>query len=144
MKKQLVIAAILVLLAAVGGAIGWTQAGGDDKGGREIAVDYSQSGKQIEAAPGDVIKVTLESNVTTGFQWQLAGNTDEAAVTLVDHVYVEPDESGGEPLVGAGGHEEWMFRAAAEGTSELTLEYSQPWEGGTKAEKTFDLAVVVK
>lgn len=140
----MVIVAALLLLAAVGATIGWTRAGGgDDRTGQEIAVDYSQSGKQIEAAPGDAIKVTLESNVTTGFQWLLAENTNEAAVTPVNHVYVEPDESG-RPLVGAGGHEEWTFRAAAEGASKLTLEYSQPWEGGAKAEKTFDLTVVVR
>jgi inhibitor of cysteine peptidase len=144
-KRQLIVAATVILVVAVGGAIGWTRVGdGGDKSGDELVVDYSQSGEEIEAAPGDVIKLTLDSNATTGFQWQLVANTNEAAVTLLDQEYVVPEESDGEPLLGAGGHEEWTFKAAAEGKSELRLEYSQPWEGGMKADKTFTLTVVVK
>lgn len=147
MKKQLVILATVVLVAAVGAAVGWTRVGdgnSNEMSGQELAIDYSQSGEEIEAAPGDVVRLTLDSNATTGFQWQLVGNTNEAAVTLLDNQYVAPEESEGEPLLGAGGREEWAFKAASEGKSELRLEYSQPWEGGTKADKTFTLTVVVK
>lgn len=146
MKKHLVIGAAVILIAAIGGAIGWTTVSdGDEKGSDEIAIDYSYSGKEIEAAPGADIKLTLDSNATTGFQWQLAGNSDEKVLALLDHRYLAPEESGeGEPLLGAGGQEEWVFNAASQGKSELRLEYSQPWEGGMKADKTFTLTVTVK
>jgi inhibitor of cysteine peptidase len=141
---MLFILGLTVLGASVAVGCSSTGKGDSENGGREIAVDYAQSGKQIEAAPGDIIKITLDSNITTGYQWQLLSNSDEQAVSLLDHQYVEPTASGGEPIVGAGGSEEWTFEAAAAGSSELHLEYSQPWEGGMKAEQTFDLTIVVK
>jgi len=46
--------------------------------------------------------------------------------------------------VGAGGEEVWTFKALKPGTSSLSMEYSQPWDGGTKAGQTFVLNVVAK
>ncbi len=146
MKKRLVVVVALIALVVVGGAMGWTRVGnssGGESGGRELVVDQSQSGKQIEAKQGDVIKIRLDSNVTTGFQWQLSANSNEAVVSLADHAYVAPHGQG-EPVTGAGGSEEWRFKATGAGTSDLRLEYSQPWEGGTKADSVFALTVVVR
>ncbi len=141
---MLVIVGLVVLSASVAIGCGSATRGDSENGGMELAVDYSQSGKQVEATVGDVIKITLDSNATTGYAWQLKSNSDESVVGLLDHQYVEPPAGGGEPLVGAGGSEEWRFRAEASGTSKLHLEYGQPWEGGAKADKAFDLTIVVK
>ena len=45
---------------------------------------------------------------------------------------------------GAAGKEIWTFNALRKGTSNISMEYSRPWEGGEKAEWTFTLDVVVK
>ncbi len=141
---MLVIAGLMVLSASVAIGCDSTAKGDSENGGSELAVDYSQSGKQVEATVGDVVKITLDSNVTTGYQWQLMSNSDESVVSLLDHQYVEPSAGGGEPLVGAGGSEEWRFKAEASGASKLHLVYGKPWEGAAKADKTFDLTIVVK
>ncbi len=145
MKKQMLLILTLLVLTAVGAAACTSAAKGDNlSGGKEIAVDGSQSGQQIEVAKGDVIKVTLDSNVTTGFQWSLVSNSDESVVSLIDHEYIAPPTTQGEPVVGAGGSEEWRFSASTQGTSRLQMEYSRPWEETIPPAQTFDLTIVVK
>ena len=53
------------------------------------------------------------------------------------------DEAGETPMVGAGGVENWTFKALAKGETTISMEYSRPWEGGEKAAQTFELTVVV-
>ena len=98
----------------------------------------------------DLLVVSLCSNPTTGFEWELT-EVDYEAVwmpfgtkfespdwTPINHEF-EPSEDTG--LVEAGGKEVWTFPA---GTGNITMEYSRPWEGGEKAERTFFLTVVHK
>ena len=107
----------------------------------EVSVDASSSGKQVEIAAGGTLTVTLDSNITTGFQWELKSIGDPSVLQSQGGTYVAPEDPG---MVGAGGEEVWAFEALEQGTSSLAMEYSQPWEGGTKAGQTFDLSVVVK
>jgi len=97
--------------------------------------------KEVEVAVDGSLTVTLGSNQTTGFKWELAEITDESVLEYVDDEYVPPEDTG---VVGAGGKEIWTFKALKKGTTEVSMEYSRPWEGGEKAEWTFVLTVVVK
>ncbi len=58
-----------------------------------------------------------------------------------DHDFEEPGDAG---IVGAGGREVWTFEAIETGTTEVRMEYSQPWEGGLKAEWTYTATVTVE
>jgi inhibitor of cysteine peptidase len=108
---------------------------------QEVSVDASYSGKEAELGVGGSLIVTLESNpASTGFQWELTENSDETVLQRVDQRYEPPEEGG---MVGAPGKEIWTFKALKKGESSISLEYSQPWEGGTKAAETFELTVVV-
>jgi predicted secreted protein len=59
------------------------------------------------------------------------------------HKYV-PYENTDPPLPGVGGKELWGFRTLMEGKSTISMEYSQPWEGGEQAAETFVMTVVVR
>jgi len=132
-KRVLVMAVAATLMASVvGGTVAWAKVG-------DNATDANQ---EVELTVGDSWTVTLESNPTTGFQWQLVSNTDEAVLELADHKY-EPSEDALAGVCGAGGKEVRTFKALKKGKSTITLEYSQPWEGGTKAAETFVMTVVV-
>ena len=97
--------------------------------------------RAIEVDAGDTFEVSLFSNRTTGFQWpEFANIIDDSIIKQTDYEYVPPESD----LVGAGGKEIWIFEAVRQGTTSITLEYNQPWEGGIKAEWTFDLKVTVK
>lgn len=106
-----------------------------------VSVDESSSGKQVEIAGGGTLTVTLESNVTTGFKWELKSIDSPSVLQSKGGTYNAPEDTG---MTGVGGEEVWTFTALEPGTSSLSMEYSRPWEGGTRAEKTFDLSVVVK
>jgi len=141
----LVIAAVLFLAAGIlGGTAVWVAAsGGGNEAPRQFDFYASDAGKEVEVEVGSLMTVTLESNVTTGFQWQLAENSDDTILKLVGNEYQEPQGAGSE-AVGAGGDEVWRFEAVGAGRTTLVLEYNQPWAGGMKADKSFTLTVVVK
>ncbi len=103
--------------------------------------DISQ---EMEVYVGDSFIVTLCSNPTTGFQWsETAQVSDQTVLEQVDHKLVSP-ESEPPPPPGTPGQEIWTFEALKTGTSTISMEYSQPWEGGEKEEWTFELTIVVK
>ena len=113
--------------------------------GEQIYVDVSYNGQEVEIAVGGLLTVTLESNPTTGFKWELTEITDPTVLELVESKY-EPGKEARQtpPVPGAGGEEIWSFKALKKGTTKLSMEYSRPWEGGEKAVETFDLTIVVK
>lgn len=107
--------------------------------------EFQHVSKEVEVAVGDSFTVTLCSNPSTGLRWaELAEISDQTVVEQVDHKYVAPPEKRGPPPPGTPGEEVWTFKALKEGKSTLSMEYGQPWEGGTKADWTFVLTVVVK
>ena len=98
--------------------------------------------KEVEVAVGDSLTVTLCSNPTTGFQWSESPRiSDQAVLEQVDHKYVPPES---ENIVGGSGKEVWTFKVLKQGTTQVSMEYSRPWEGGEKEEWTFNLTVTVK
>ncbi len=98
--------------------------------------------KQMTVAAGSTFTITLCSNATTGYSWpESAQISDATVVQQLTHERVAPENTG---LVGAPGTEVWTFKALKTGTSNIDMQYSQPWEGGQKGAWTFQLAVTVK
>jgi len=107
----------------------------------EVSVDESYNGKTVEIAVGGTLTVTLESNATTGFQWELASISDQAVLEKQSDTFEAPEDTA---MVGAPGKEVWTFKASKKGTSSISMEYSRPWESGEKGVETFTITVVVK
>ena len=104
----------------------------------ECAYAWNQA---TEVAVDGTLTVTLESNPTTGFEWELVIITDETVLEEEGHAFMAPET--GAPL-GAGGEEIWTFTALKEGKSTISMEYRRPWEQGVEPDKVFVLTVVVK
>jgi inhibitor of cysteine peptidase len=101
----------------------------------------ADNGEQITIQSGDVVTVSLVSNPTTGYSWQVmeTGNT-----ILVQDGHPEYKEApGSESLVGAGGTEVFRFKAVETGTTMLELGYLRSWESVPPIE-TFRIQVVVE
>ena len=97
---------------------------------------------EVEVNAGDLVAVTLCSNPTTGFQWtELAQISDQNVIEQVDHKYEPAEEKN---IVGGAGKEVWTFKALREGTTEVSMEYSRPGEGGDKGHWTFVAIVTVE
>ena len=102
--------------------------------------------KQVEVKAGYTFTITLDSNATTGFQWnEQAQIADTKVLTQRAHQYVAPaTNNSSTPVAGMSGIEEWTFIASQTGTTTATFSYDRPWEGGEKSVRTFELTVIVK
>jgi inhibitor of cysteine peptidase len=107
----------------------------------DFAANQNQTRDAGSIKTGDTITVTVASNPTTGFEWELAGISDPAVIAQDgESEYVPPETS----ALGAGGQEVWHFETLKKGSSLISLSYSRPWEGDEKAERTLEISVIVK
>ena len=88
---------------------------------------------------GDKVRVRLCSNTTTGFQWEYQ-MTQGNVLKEEDHDYEEPEGN----LAGAAGTELWTFEAVGAGETEVSMTYSQSWEGGEKDVWTYTMMITVE
>ena len=72
------------------------------------------------------VEIDLESNPTTGYQWQYDTNED-SIIKEVSKVYKKDDVQEG--ITGSGGTDIWTFEGLKEGSTEVTFKYLRPWEG---------------
>lgn len=109
------------------------------EGTRTFELTADDAGGTLSVRPGDGIVITLDSNATTGFAWELTSEPAGEVLELVGSEYGEPETD----LVGSGGEEVWRFRALTEGTTSFTLTYMRSFSGETAGEP-FDMTVVVQ
>lgn len=92
----------------------------------------------MEVKAGQDFTISLQSNRSTGYQWELDGQLDEKIVKKVSSTYNE--QPGGEP--GAGGVEVWRFEGVGKGTTDIKMKYVRPSESSNPAEeRTFTVTV---
>jgi len=106
-----------------------------------IDLTASNNGVTLETTANQTINLTLDSNATTGYKWNLAAEPDSTVLKLVSSEYVVPKT--GTPVVGAGGKEVWKFQTTGRGTTSLKLAYFRPFDPQQVA-KEFSATVVVK
>ena len=107
---------------------------GEVKSGKADAAD------QFDVAVGQEFTLTLASNPTTGYHWELAAPPADAIVQLVASEYKAPETQ----LLGTGGQEIWTFRAVGQGQTVIELKYVRPWEKDAAPIKTASYKVIVR
>jgi len=90
-----------------------------------ITIDKTQNGKKIVTQKGDVIKVQLAENATTGYLWKI-NSLDDKHLNSAKKEY----EISGE-AVGAGGMRTFYIEVINKGLSELHIALGNPWENDT-------------
>ena len=138
-QKIILIPMILVALLALSSCIVTSRLTTVEISCDEFAENPNSMRNEFQVEIGDKITVKLCSNRTTGFQWDYE-TTVENVVKEEDHDFEEPEGD----IVGAAGIEVWTFEAVEKGTTVVQMEYSQPWEGGSKAEWTYTMTVTVE
>ncbi|MDD4617233.1 MAG: protease inhibitor I42 family protein [Alphaproteobacteria bacterium] len=83
--------------------------------------DYSSV--PVSVTVGQTFSLSVKSNPTTGYQWQLARPLDQRVVRFVSKNYVPPESK----LASAGGTDIWTFQAIGKGSVEIPLIYVRPW-----------------
>lgn len=119
------------------GVLLFAAAGCRSSGRVEIA--DTDNGSQIGLQVGETLALSLESNPTTGYGWEIA-EIDESILVETFHEY----EADSPAITGSGGQEVWRFEAQRSGSTTLRLEYRRPWEEGVEPIETFSVEVAVR
>lgn len=105
----------------------------------DVQVTELDAGKTVTVQVGQTLVVTLEGNLTTGYNWYAV-----AAENAVLEQVGEPVFSGDTSLLGSAGMISLVFRATAPGQQDLALNYERSFEKGVAPLKTFRITVVVE
>jgi inhibitor of cysteine peptidase len=96
------------------------------------------NGTSHTVAKNQELTVTLESNPSTGYSWQVTEAGSPVLEQVGEAVYQAPTGTG--TVMGAAGTETLRFKAVQSGTAALGLGYTRPWESNPP-EKTFTVTV---
>ncbi len=107
-------------------------------GCKEIKVTYDDNGKTIDMVMGQVLKIELPSNASSGNTWRKIAYNDSVIVKSGKPNYVLGDDG-----IGSAGMYFFRFKPIAAGTSKLVMEYGNKYDYGKKPLKVFELTVVV-
>ena len=107
-----------------------------------VDVNDSDNGGEKALEQGQILIVTLESNPTTGYSWEMVEDPN-LILEQIGKAEFKPVEQSNPPIVGAGGWEVFRFEAISPGRQTLGLVYRRPWETGAEPAKTFSIDVIV-
>jgi inhibitor of cysteine peptidase len=108
-----------------------------------VELNDGDNGKIINLSLGQILIISLGSNPTTGYSWEVA-EIDGAVLEQKGEALFEDEAPEGTPLVGAGGTETFKFSGVAEGETTLKLIYHRPWEEGVEPLEIYLISVNVK
>ena len=111
--------------------------------GKTYEMTRDDNGKTLKIKVGDVIRVKLKSNRTTGYSWALVSGKTDAKILKSGEVEYKVDEHPA-GMVGVGGNDFCTFTALAEGKTEIALGYARPWEKDKEPAQSFKLTVEVE
>lgn len=85
---------------------------------------YTSANQNIEAGAGQRFIISLESNPTTGYNWELTPD-NSGTYQLLGKEYTQDPASKG--LVGAGGTQTFTFQGVKAGKGSIRLTYRRSW-----------------
>lgn len=106
-----------------------------------VEVTAKNNGKTVSAAIGNLVRITLESNPSTGYNWELR-DFDYGAATFHSSDLVA--RKSGNVLMGAPGDTVIVLQAVEPGSQKITAVYRRPWEAPDQIAATFSFELEVK
>ena len=94
----------------------------------------------VRMTMGDLIKIQVRTNPTTGFSWDLEYPHD-ALVLSKDEITQDRHPVG---MVGYPSTQEIQLKPLKAGTSKIEMKYRRPWEKGKDPVRALTFTVVVK
>jgi len=106
-----------------------------------VEVTAKNQGQTVRAEVGNLIRITLESNPSTGYNWELR-DFDYGVAEFHSSDLVARD-NGGNVLFGAPGDTVITLQAVQPGTQDITLVYRRQWEPPDQVAETFTFQLEV-
>jgi inhibitor of cysteine peptidase len=101
---------------------------------------YAEKIEVIKVKVNEEFTVTLESNPTTGYVWQIARPIDNKVIKLIGSKFIPAQTK----LIGAGGQEAWTFKALKPGKAGIYFKYVRPWEKDDSSAKKRKFVIIVQ
>ena len=106
----------------------------------KVEVTAAEAGKVMRAAVGNLIVITLQSNPSTGYNWELR-DFDYGVADFYKSETIAPE--GGNVLFGAPTQTLVTLQAVKPGTQEIKLAYRRLWEPPDQVAETFQFFLQV-
>lgn len=107
----------------------------------EPVVVEKQGQCPIDLSIGQALTLTLPSNPSTGYRWQLQDRAGAILSVLSPEVY---SSNASDDMVGSAGQSTWRFKARSAGEGHLVLVYQQPWAPEETPAQRFDCTLKVR
>jgi inhibitor of cysteine peptidase len=88
-----------------------------------LSLIETDNDRTVEVRLGDVVRITLPENASTGFRWTI----DRYDEDIIEALGSEPRYTAGD--VGSGGEILFTFKAKKAGRGEIALKHWRHWEG---------------
>lgn len=105
----------------------------------KVEIGAEANGETVELTAGQKLVLSLESNPTTGFDWEVSEIDEDVIKQSGESEYKSESD-----LIGAGGVRTFTFEAVTAGTSALKLIYHRSWEKDIPPEQVFTVTINVK
>ena len=102
--------------------------------------EYTDPSEAINTKVGSRFIILLDSNRTTGYQWQLAERLDSSVLQAESSEYILPEKK----LIGAGGKEKWTFKTVGKGKTTASFEYLRSWEKDVNPARVSKFTIIVR
>jgi len=106
--------------------------------GNPIQLYQIDSGRAIKMKPGDTLKIVLDANPTTGYQWK-ALPWDTKVIEQID----KPAYKSRSEAIGSGGELTFYFKALSTGQTPLKFIYFRDFEKDVPPINSFKVTIVV-
>ena len=104
----------------------------------EIPITISDRDRLVEVNQGDTIVISLDENLTTGYEWKIA-SVDNQIIEPIASKYLKKSAVG----LGVGGTREVRFQAMSSGQARIQLQLRRSWEPADAATEHFAVNVHV-
>jgi inhibitor of cysteine peptidase len=101
-------------------------------------------GKGVIMKRGDTLIVHLPSNPSTGYSWSFTFTKPDILTPGKAGEIQYPLQGSERRIVGAGGNQDWFFRAMRSGKTKILFVSTRPWEIGVVPARTIAWPVSVK
>lgn len=89
----------------------------------------------IEVNNGDNFSISLLSNPTTGYQWDVVFDSDYIGLIGSEYISEEENTDLGEIIVGGSGTRKFKFTTLHSGQTDIIFSYYRSWEGEDSAQE---------
>lgn len=93
--------------------------------------------QRIKVKAGQVFKISLDANPSTGYVWQVQNPINQSLLKIVNRTFTPNSKAPGSP-----GKEIWEFKGMKKGTVYVMLAYKRSWEKAVAKKTTY--AVIIQ